>query len=199
MGWATEAQAPSRGRGPAEAAQGAASEETGTFGPTPSARDVASPAPRVEPTLAPMLRTDLGVFLARPRPLRLPPRPLFRAGQPPPPRRRGGRREGPRARHAGPGRPHREGAEPRDGAQGYRTRRPLPREHPPLPHAGSERARIRPHEFPAPLSRTRKGVRGRSTRPLQFGVARTGHRSARRPCTNLVTMRGVATLRPRSS
>src|SRR5258705_7559979 len=94
LGWATEAQAP-RHRG-AQAAQRAAPEEARACAALPGARHVARPAPRLEPPLAPLFRSHLGVLLARPRPLRLPPRPLFRARQPSSPPLRSPRREGAR-------------------------------------------------------------------------------------------------------
>src|SRR5882672_4042324 len=151
LGWAAEAQAEAQGG--AAAREGAASEEARVVVAASGACDLASLASRLELAVAPVLLAHREKLLAGPRSLRVPHRPLFCAGEPPAPRRGGGRREGTRARHAGARRPHREGAEPADGAQGRRVCGPLPRADPALADAGGERAGVRVDELPAPLSR----------------------------------------------
>src|SRR5207244_837844 len=58
LGWATEAQMPSRRHRPSQAVQGAAPTTAGAFSTPSGARHLARPAARVESTLAKLLRRD---------------------------------------------------------------------------------------------------------------------------------------------
>src|SRR5438128_9968313 len=151
VGWAAEAEAAAQRA--AEARESAAPETAGAVGPSSGARDVASPAPRVELAVASVLLADRAVLLAWARSLRVPLGALLGAGEPPAPRGRSARREDTRAGHAGARRAHREGAEPLDGPEGRGVCGPLPCAHPALAHAGGERARVRVDELPPSLSR----------------------------------------------